>query len=463
MSEVRAVELFAEVVNPKFEIKQNDGYYSWIGIKRNYDASKTVKVHVEGDIWSEKEPKICHKKTQNGEDVILFFKDLLIQFSGNIKSVHFANYDAFKHTLVFVVTESKVHFYDVYFDETKEARKFSYLGEIENTQLLYMSFNEFKKDDFVKDIKKKAVKEIYSQLFLEIRNSSYGNNRFGQSFTLIKGTNMVTPFYFGIFSGYNNIFSLFSSKEGYKAQKLFNIVLNENAAAVMKAIDFPMERVVNAGFHWIITETKIILLDTLEVFDISFIKRQKGKKISLEHRLHTQMFDIRSINNKRILIIRTSDNRYILWNLNENKTFLYSKPETSTNVSMIYLSDNENEEDNYCSWSQSWFPHIFLKSENMIVLPDEEKQYEIYYNFKTGEPLSVTSVGKPYILKCKDGRFVYFIKTYDIEEKDKITGMMIVLDKDYNFVESRSNINLIAIYDGNACSNVTFAFVEEDK
>lgn len=462
MSEVRAAQLFSEMVNHKFEIKRNDGYNTWIGIKRNYDTSKEVKVHIDGNIWNDKEPKICHKKTQTGEDVILYFKDLLLQFSGNIKGVHFANYEKYKHTLVFVLTDTKIHFYDVYYDENKEVRKFGYLGEIESTQLLYMSFNEFKKDELVKDIKKKAIKEVTSQLFMEIKNSLYGNNRFEHSFTLIKGTNMVSSFYFGMFGGYNIISNMFSSKEGYKPQKLFNITLCENAVATMKTVDFPMEQVVNAGFHWIITETKIILLDTLDIFDISFVKRQKGKKISLEHRLHTQTFDIRTINGKRILIIRTNDDHYILWNLNENKTFLYDKPENSSNVSMVYLPDNETEEDTYCSWSQNWFPHVFLKSDKMLALPDDEKQYDIFYNFKSGEPLKITSIGKPYILKCKDGKIVYFVKTYDEDERDKIIGMMFVLDKDYNLIESRKNINLIAIYDGNSLSNVTFAFVEEE-
>ena len=35
-----------------------------------------------------------------------------------------------------------------------------------------------------------------------------------------------------------------------------------------------------------------------------------------------------------------------------------------------------------------------------------------------------------------------------------------VLDEEYNLVESRKNINLISVYDGNAVSGLKFVFVE---
>lgn len=455
MPELTAVQLFEEITNPRFVFKSREGYYSFLTIENNYDDSKMIKVHVDGNIFSIEEPKVC-KVAENNDDVILYFSDLLIKFSGNIKEIQVANYEEFKHWIVFAFTETKVYFYDVYYDSVVGKRNFAFLGEIENINLLYMAFNEYKTDCFEEETRKKVITRITPQIFNEIKNSYYGADKFTLNFTLVKGTNVVAPYGSRIQANYNIILRTFAFIEGYKRQKIVAFQLNKDSVATMKTVDIPNELIINRSSKWVITKNKVILLDSLEVFDVSFLKNAK-KKVSLEYTSVYQKFNIRTVNGKKILVIHIKNDLYILWNLSDNSPFLYNSDEKG-DLERICLIDKADIEK--YSWNGKWIPHIFLKNKNMLILPEEQRVYDIYYNYHNGEELCISSLGKPHVLECRDGTVVYFVKM--INEDNSIVGTMLVLDNKSNLVEFKQNIDLVSIYEGIGSSGIKFVFVERN-
>ena len=270
---------------------------------------------------------------------------------------------------------------------------------------------------------------------------------------MVKGTNVLAPYGTRIHTNYNIVLRTFGFIEGYKRQKIVAFQLNKDSAAVLKTADIPNELVINRDSKWVITKKKIIMLDTLEIFDISFLKHSK-QKISLEYTSQHQNFTIRTVNGKKVLVIHIKNDLYILWNLNDNVPFL-SKNSQSTDFERVCLID-KHDILNY-SWNGRWVPHIFLRNNDMVILPENKRVYDIYYNYYTGEAISVASLGKPHMLECRDGTVVYFVKM--IEEDNSVVGVMLVLDKKYNLIEFRKDVDLVSIYEGGS-SEIKFVFVE---
>ena len=455
MSELNAVQLFEEITNPKFVFSGREGYYSMLAIENNPDPATMIKVHVEGNIFEYNEPKVC-KIAENNDDMILYFSDFVLKFSGNIKDIQFTNYEEFKHCLVFVFTETKVHFYDIYFDSVASKRKFAYLGEIDNIQLLYLAFNEYRTKNVEEDIRKTSITHITSQTFNDIIHSYFGANNFNMNFVLLKGTNVVAPYASRIQANYNIVLRNFAFVEGYKRQKLVNFRLVEDSPAIMKTVDIPNESIINRDSKWVVTKKKIIMLETLDLFDISFLKNSK-QKVSLDYTAQRQNFAIRTVNEKKTLVIHINDDSYILWNLSDNAPFLCNANQ-SGEFERICLID-KREIMNY-SWNGKWIPHIFLRNKNMLVLPEEQRVYDIYYNYYNGEACSIASLGKPHMLECRDGTAVYFVKM--VEEDNNIVGVMLILDERHNLIELKKDVDLVSIYEGGN-TEIKFVFVKHKE
>lgn len=454
MSELTMIQMFENYGNATFNIERYDSGYNKLVVSENGEKIAEKKVFVIRESAELTEPWIC-KEIGDNMEMLLCFKDLVIKFDGVIKLIRFTNIENFKHTIVFVFTEHLVHFIDVFHDENTGKRKFALLGTIENIHLLYLAFDEYGMDTFVANLKNQGIREITSKLFNDVVNGIYGKHKFESNFVMINNSNVFAPLYVRIQSMYNAVQSAFEYFEGYKPQKLFSIQLEKNIPATMKVIDLPPGKVINKDSDWIIVGNKIVFLNTLEIFDLSFADSFKSP-LTFECRGFYGKFCIRIINGKKILIMNIEENRYILWNLTDNKTFLYDGEKEGLDVICV----NDRKDNGYDNWGGKWCPHILLRNANMEFLPDEEKIYDVYHGFYAGEAQRITSIGKPYILKCRDGKVVYFVKTYD--ENEKITGMMFVLDSEYNMIESRKNVNLISVYDGNALSGLKFVFFESN-
>ena len=276
------------------------------------------------------------------------------------------------------------------------------------------------------------------------------------NFVLLKGTNVVAPYASRIQANYNIVLRNFAFVEGYKRQKLVNFRLVEDSPAIMKTVDIPNESIINRDSKWVVTKKKIIMLETLDLFDISFLKNSK-QKVSLDYTAQRQNFAIRTVNEKKTLVIHINDDSYILWNLSDNAPFLCNANQ-SGEFERICLID-KREIMNY-SWNGKWIPHIFLRNKNMLVVPEEQRVYDIYYNYYNGEACSIASLGKPHMLECRDGTAVYFVKM--VEEDNNIVGVMLILDERHNLIELKKDVDLVSIYEGGN-TEIKFVFVKHKE
>jgi len=462
MTEFNLVQLYADAQNPDFHIDSFIRRGKSIQVINKNDPSQKIDIlyttsNVCAYIPNTHEPKIHEGINEN--EYFLYFSDMIIKITGNINMIDFIKYEKYNHYLVLIFTKNRIYFYNIYFDSTSGKKQLKYLDVIEKKEVLYI---------FLSMVYSSGASEVYP--FFDGTTSSidldnlkiifegyheYCFKRTLFSKELPNGEMYINSNCTWFDFTFNRIQEYLPRLKGFIPQKMFSITLKKDSPGIMNIFSLPQEKILGTSYNGITTKNEIIFINPLEKFDISFFYNLPEPVW-----LHQLSWKIWTISNQKIMVIKLENDRVILWNLNTQKTYLYTAS-SSTKIDKKYLSIScwYSGEAGYIEK----FPFIFLQDDNDETVPEDEKKYEFYCNFMKGEPLCIISIGKPQILFCDDGTEVYFIKTLD-SSSNKPTGMMLVLDKDCNIITSRKNVNLVSIYNDSDkhSTKITYAFVEED-